>query len=210
MIQKFVELMMMMMATRTMVPVMAQSMTPDEIRNRLNKLTKYELSELGEKCATYEGGWYSPVDYRSNKDGMIRSLARWCGGERDRIDFIIKATEPDPAKTDPRVMPPSTRYITKKEFQNLPSYTVIERAVTYPYNYNKVCDPFTRDGYVSVAAIYNMSAWASWKSSSLDPREMAISRAIQGLHLLELKDLNQGRKSNQPAVFPIGGTLLGG
>ena len=99
------------------------------------------------------------------------------------------------------------RYITKQELESLPSYPLVEQAITYPYDYRCKCDPFTKDGYVSVAAIYNMSAWASWKSSSLNARERAIAEGILGLPLHVLMQINQGRRKNQPALFPDGREL---
>ena len=99
------------------------------------------------------------------------------------------------------------RYITKRELQSKAGYPLLERAITYPFNYRRKCKPFTRDGYVSVAAIYNMSAWASWKSSSLDDRDRAIAGAILGIPLHVLMRINQGRRNNQPALFPDGREL---
>jgi hypothetical protein len=56
---------------------------------------------------------------------------------------------------------------------------------------------------VSVAAIYNMAAWASWKSSSLGGHERAIADAIQDLHLGDLMTLNHNRRIDAPALFPL-------
>lgn len=99
--------------------------------------------------------------------------------------------------------PAGVRYIKWSDFTLLPGYPYIERAITYPYDYRKKCSPVTKDGYVSVAAIYNMSAWANWKSSSLGVVDRKISEAINNLRLYALMKLNKGRRSNQPALFPI-------
>lgn len=100
------------------------------------------------------------------------------------------------------------RYVTWQEFESLPSYSLIASAVSYPYTHTKVADPETKDGYVAVAAIYNISAWASWKSSSLDRAEQERARAIQAMPWGELMRINEGRRSNQPALFPTGFKLV--
>ena len=99
------------------------------------------------------------------------------------------------------------RYITKQELQSKRGYPLLERAISYPYRYDRKCAPFTKDGRLTVAAIYNMSAWASWKSSSLDDRDRAIAEAILGIPLHELMRLNEGRRGDQPALFPDGRDL---
>jgi hypothetical protein len=103
------------------------------------------------------------------------------------------------------------RQITQQAMEQTPSYREIEPAITFRYDYTKQCNPFTRDGYVSVAAIYNMASWSSWKSSSLGLREQAVASGIAGLPLHTLMQLNQGRRSNQPALFPawLRGRYLG-
>lgn len=53
-----------------------------------------------------------------------------------------------------------------------------------------------------VDAVYNMSAWESWKSSSLDPTERRIAEEIDKLNLYELLRLNKGRRADQPALLP--------
>jgi len=103
----------------------------------------------------------------------------------------------------PETQPAGTKYIKWEEFQSLPGYPYVEQAVTFPYDYRKKCSPVTRDGYLSVASIYNMSAWASWKSSSLGTAERSIAEAINGIPLYELMELNERRRSDQPALFPV-------
>jgi len=104
---------------------------------------------------------------------------------------------------NPSEAPAGARYITWEDFQLLPSFPYIEQAVNFPYDYSKKCSPATKDGHVSVAAIYNMSAWANWKSSSLGIEERGIAEAIEEIPLYELMKLNDGRRSNQPALFPV-------
>ena len=99
------------------------------------------------------------------------------------------------------------RYITKQELQSLPSYPLVKRAITYPFDCRRKCKPFTKDGYVSVAAIYNMSTWANWKLSSLGDKDRAIANAIYGIPLYRLMEINKGRRINQPALFPDGREL---
>jgi len=97
------------------------------------------------------------------------------------------------------------RYVRWTEMRNHPLYSLLEHALTFPYDYNKKCSPQTRDGYfVSVAAIYNLSRWGNWKSSSLGKDEREVSVLIDHLHLLELMNMNKGRKSQEPANFPDG------
>ena len=102
------------------------------------------------------------------------------------------------------------RQITQQELQSLPSYLHLEQAITYPYDYRKKCEPFTRDGFVAVAAIYNLSAWSGWKSSSLGYQDRQVANAIHNIPLYELMKINKGRRSNQPALFPDGTELLEG
>jgi hypothetical protein len=109
--------------------------------------------------------------------------------------------KPEPADEG---IKPGTRYIKWKDFTSLHSYPLIERAVTYPHDYKRKCYPYTKDGYVSVDAIYNMSAWASWKSSSLGEADRKIAEAINALNLYHLMKLNEGRRMNKPALFPVG------
>jgi len=120
-----------------------------------------------------------------------------------------KGTQESPGQhVNPKPIPPGTKLLTWQEFSSLQSFPLIERAVTYPHDYRRKCSPVTPDGYVSVDAIYNMSAWASWKSSSLGEGERAIADAIQELNLYSLMKLNQGRRMNQPALFPEAGYFL--
>lgn len=99
------------------------------------------------------------------------------------------------------------KQISKEEFEKLPSYPYIEPAISLPFNPQCKCAPFTKDGYLSVAAIYNMSAWASWKSSSLGTSERVVAESIGDIPLYKLMQMNAGRRINQPALFPEGNEL---
>jgi len=104
-------------------------------------------------------------------------------------------------------METGTKTISWEEFQQLPSFSFVENAVKFPYDYKKKCSPVTKTGEVSVSALYNMSAWASWKSSSLGTSERCIASALSDLPLYQLMALNEGRRSDQAALFPV--RLLG-
>ncbi len=109
------------------------------------------------------------------------------------------------------------KYITKEEFESLPSYPWIEEALFYgtdpewqPGRTRKNW-PYTRnDGYVTVQALYNLSRWASWKSSSLGREERDVATAIGDIPMYQLMELNKGRRMNQPALFPEGDLLREG
>jgi len=108
---------------------------------------------------------------------------------------------------------PNTHYMSWKQFSSLPNYFEVKEAVFYSSydNTGKINDtgihvmhnsPVTRDGYVSTQAIYNMNHWAAWKVNSSDSYERGKAHAIDDLMLGELSKLNQGRRSDQPALFP--------
>ena len=101
------------------------------------------------------------------------------------------------------------RLVTWVEMTQHPLYAhFISRAIDFPYDYNKKCSPQTRDGkYVSVAAIYNVSRWANWKSSSLGKDEREISALLEKLFPYQLMEMNRGRKSTEAAMFPDGELL---
>jgi len=180
---------------RAVVALARETIPMDEDKARIDYLEELVLegtqllSKMEDKLCGKE---VEIKEYATWARDKRKSLEMWCYSGFCEIEPVEELTEQAGVK-----------YITWKEFQALPTFDLIEPAVTYPYDYRKKCDPFTKDGYLSVAAIYNMSAWASWKSSSLDKREMAIARAIDALPLYELMRLNDGRRSNQPALFPI-------
>lgn len=101
------------------------------------------------------------------------------------------------------------RFVRWSEMTEHPLYEqFITRAIAFPYDYNKTCSLRTPSGdYVSVAAIYNISRWANWKSSSLDKGEREASALLEKLIPYELMKINKGRKSTAPAFFPDGELL---
>lgn len=176
----------------------------------LGQLTVRQLDNITSKVGSHH--IHGPVFFREEtKTKNMARLQRWIaksGGtpalaelerlvesalqERGRIQEVRSMTSPMPG----------TRFITRQEMEALPSYRYIYRAITLPHSSSVVAAPYTKDGHLSVDAIYNMLGWAGWKSSSLDPDEMAIASAIHGLPMGELLELNHGRRGNQPAFFP--------
>ena len=63
---------------------------------------------------------------------------------------------------------------------------------------------------MAVQALFNLSRWESWKSSSLSKDERGIASSIGGLKLGHLMRLNESRRMNQPALFPEGDFREGG
>ena len=146
-------------------------------------------------------------DTGANKAENIRHITRWVRGNQSRIDKVLakvqaKITEKANYPTSGEV--PNTRYINLQELTQLPGFGELANAISFCHDVNRKCEPYTKDGYLTVDAIYNMSAWENWKSSSLSAGERKIAESIAGLHLLELMQLNKGRRKDQPALFPKG------
>ena len=102
------------------------------------------------------------------------------------------------------------RHITRQEMESLPNYHLIKPAIHFPFNPSRKCKPYTKktkSGFLTVAAIYNMSAWAAWKSSSLGDKDRAIAYGICDIPLYKLMEINEGRRIDQPALFPDGKEL---
>ena len=178
-----------------------------DLLDALEKLTKYEIDDISRKL------WHDLDDFivfqsGATKKDMINSLVRWFKrvSHKDRITFIkaVQAKLAEKEQLPVRGEVPGTRYIKWADFTSLPNYPLISRAVNHPHDHRRACKPYTKDGYLSVDAIYNMSSWAGWKSSSLDDRERAIARAIHDLPLGALMTLNKGRRMDQPALLPQG------
>jgi GNAT superfamily N-acetyltransferase len=181
-------------------------LTVAEFEDKLNQLTRHDLYELhGQLYSQFDT---SPSwDTGGTKSTNIRSFTYWVKGHKDRIDAVLELVDKKLAEKAqyPVSGPvPGTKYISWKEFTALPSYPLIANAVSFRHDYRRQCSPVTKDGYVSVDAIYNMSAWANWKSSSLGESERRIANEIDNLHLYDLMKLNKGRRMNQPALFPEG------
>jgi len=178
-----------------------------DVVDALDKLTKYDIIELVHKL-------YHDLDdlivFQSGatKRDMIPHIIRWLRrvSTKDRVTLIkaIQARLAEKEQYPVRGEVPGTRYIKWEEFTKLESYPLISRALHYPHDHRRKCSPVTKDGYVSLDAIYNMSAWSGWKSSSLDPREAEIASEIHGLRLGQIMSLNTGRRMDQPALFPEG------
>jgi len=168
----------------------------------------YELNDLHMKL--YMEYDTAPIwDTGATKSQQVHNFTRWVKGEPDKVARVMELVRDkiQEKKMVPKGVAEGTRYITKEELEALPSYPELVEAIEFPFKGGK-SDPFTRDGkYVSVAAIYNMSAWASWKSSSISEYERAKAGAVEGLHLGDLMTLNQGRRMDQPALFPASGLL---
>jgi len=179
--------------------------TSQEAREALEQLTKNEIYELKNDLRGTEH--YLHFDSGDTKTMMIQRVIRWYARSphKDRMQFVdlVNVRLQEKKQYPVRGEAPGTRYIKWDDFTSLPNYPLIARAVSYAHDYRRKCSPITKDGYVSVDAIYNMSAWASWKSSSLSPREAEIASAIHGLRLYDLMVLNRGRRKDQPALFPI-------
>jgi hypothetical protein len=178
----------------------------------LGRLTIMELDEVMRCRFKFAEGGGPFYDWYKTKAQNIASIVRWARtAPRENIRLLMEdlevvlrqkdMTERIRAMNNPL---PGTRFIRRDELESLPSFPLIQRAIRFPYHHSRVASPWTRDGYVSVAAIYNLVSWASWKSSSLDPHEKAIATAIKQLPLEELMRLNRGRRMDQAAFFPAG------
>jgi hypothetical protein len=181
--------------------------TGKDLREALEKLTKHDIYDIERNLQfKVKAFLHSPVN--ATKEEMFRDIGRFIrqadNEDKKKLIDAIQAKLAEKAQLPVRGEVPNTRYIKWSDFSNLPSYPTISRAVHYPHNYKQKCHPMTKDGYVSVDAIYNMAAWANWKSSSLSPSEMATASAINNLPLLSLMQLNKGRRMDQPALFPAG------
>jgi hypothetical protein len=145
----------------------------------------------------------APVwDTGATKAAQVRHFTNWVRNNPGNLNTIITAADALKAK---KAMQPvrgpvsGTHYISWHDFTALPSYPDLSAAVTFEQS----GVPFTADGYVSVHAIYNMAAWENWKSSSLSPIDRARAAAIGKLNLVALMQLNNGRRKNEPALFPV-------
>lgn len=183
----------------------------ERLHDLLNKVTNYELYEVVNKVyfETKYPEEHPILSSGETKAQRIDYLIRWVvrHPQARASQLLLEKLEAKVAEKEQypvRGQVPGTKYISWKEFTSLKSYPLIASAVDYRHDYRRLCSPVTKDGYVSVDAIYNMSAWASWKSSSLSAADRQISQAIQSLNLYELMKLNKGRRADQPALFPVG------
>jgi len=194
------------------MPQVQERPSDEQLMAMLERLTFSELDKL------MDFRFKLPVDeqpffdrYRT-KGENITSIVRWARkASRESIRLLMEELEAALRKKEAveriRKMEgplPGTRFIRWEELETLPSFPLIQQAIMFRFDPRRAASPKTRDGYVSVAAIYNMSRWASWKYSSLDPAEAALAKAIDRLPLGELMRLNRGRRMDQPAFFPVG------
>lgn len=188
------------------------AVTAGEFEDKLGKLTVNELSKLHDKIYhEYFDQGTSPLwETGANKAVNIRNFTRWVKGHPDRVQAVVAAADTTIAAKAavPHGMVPGMRYINIRELSQAKNYGLLSQALSYCHDPNKKCEPYTPEGNLTVAAIRNMSAWANWKSSSLSAADRAVSQGINNLNLLAIMKLNAGRRSNEAALFPEGGTLL--
>lgn len=183
-------------------------MLKSEFTALLSKLTAHDIDSMREDL--YREFDSSPIwDTGGTKAQNIGNYLSWVRGDPSRVSAVVDLANKKIGEKaiQPRTGPvPNTHYITWNEFTGLSSYKDIAEAVEFRYDPQSgpKNNPITKDGFVSVYAIYNMSAWASWKSSSLSEYERSKAEAIQKLGLGSLMELNSGRNMNQPALFPAG------
>ena len=182
--------------------------TKMEFEGLLSQLTMSDLNKIYSQL--YQESGYAPTwETGASKAKQIGHFTYWVRGDPERVARTMGLVRDklQEIKMVPKGLAEGTRYITKEEIQSLPGYLELIGAIEFPSKPGR-CDPFTRDGkYLSVAAIYNMSAWASWKSSSLSDYERSKADAIHNLKLGDLMTLNKGRRTDQPALFPASGLL---
>lgn len=179
-----------------------------EFESLLSQLTMHDLNKVHSQL--YHEYSSAPIwDTGATKPDQIRNFTRWVKGEPDKVarTMGLAREKIQEKKMIPKGLVEGTRYITRKELEALPSYPELVQAIEFPSQASKR-GPYTRDDkYVAVSAIYNMNAWASWKSSSLSDYERAKAAAVDDLHLGDLMTLNRGRRMDTPALFPASGLL---
>lgn len=181
------------------------SMTVQEFKDMLDTLTKNELNnDVYKRILDKRGLGDTPVlASGESKSQVIYAYLRWVRrNTKENLPLLKRLVDERlEAKRMAELALPSgnLRYIKYADLKKLPSFEQIREAIEY-----KQKSPLTAEGYVSVAAIYNMSSWASWKMSSLSPHERKKAEAIGDLQLHKLMGLNKGRRMNKPALFPVG------
>jgi len=179
-----------------------------EFEGLLSQLTMYDLNDLHMKLYM-ECGSAPTWDTGATKSQQISNFTYWVRGDPDRVQKVMQMARDkiQEKKMVPKGLAEGTRYITKEELEALPGYPELIEAIEFPSQVSKR-GPYTRDEkYVAVSAIYNMNAWASWKSSSISDYERAKANAVHDLHLGDLMTLNKGRRMDTPALFPATGLL---
>lgn len=173
----------------------------------INKLSVSELDHLRQEL--YSKFQDAPTSYTGvPKITIIHSFTYWVKGHPDRVDTVLKAVDTILAnkKAIQSDNVPGTHFIKWEDFMNIQSVKdnpVIIEAINFKGTQLRKYNPVTRDGYLSVDALYNMSRWANWKCSSLSSWERDMAQNIDKLMLSELMKLNQGRRADQAALFPV-------
>jgi hypothetical protein len=175
-------------------------MKASEFEAILLQLTMNDLYELHSQL--YHQFQSAPVwDTGATKANQVRHFTYWVkdnpGHLHDIID-MVNALAQKKAMAPTRGPVSGAHYISWHNFTALPSYPELATAVTFEQS----GVPFTKDGYVAVHALYNMASWENWKSSSLSPIDRERAAAIGKLNLSALMKLNDGRRKDQPALFP--------
>jgi len=165
--------------------------------------TMNDLYAVRQQMGSKFGFMNVPVwDTGNTKAEQVRHFTYWVKenpGKLQELLAIVKEVSDKRAMTPVRGPVPNTHYIKWSDISKLPGFQFLWSALNYELRGKSQ----TRDGYLSVAAIYNMSAWANWKSSSLSNEERANANAIDNqLNLGALMKLNEGRRRDQPALFP--------
>ena len=178
-------------------------MKVSEFEAILSAGTMHDLYAVREQMSSKFGLMNTPVwDTGATKTQQVRHFTYWVKenpGKLQELLAIVKQVSEKRAMQPARGPVPNTHYILWSDMQKLPSFRFLWSALNYEVRGKSQ----THDGYVSVAAIYNMSAWANWKSSSLGEEERANANAIDNnLNLGALMKLNEGRRRDQPALFP--------
>ena len=87
--------------------------------------------------------------------------------------------------------------VTRQDLESDPLWPYMREALDYTEHGRS----FTSKGLLTVAGIYNMAAWASWKSSSLGKEEQSVATTIQSLKLYQLMDINKDKRMSAAALF---------
>jgi len=175
-------------------------MKVSEFESILGQLTVHDLYQLHSQL--YSQFETAPVwDTGATKPAQVRNFTYWVKDHPGNLNTIITMTNQLIQKKEMapvRGPVPGTRYILWSDLEKMKSYPDLAEAI----NFHQYGSSKTKDGYISVHAIYNMSAWENWKSSSLSGADRAKAEAVGKLNLLALMRLNEGRRKDQPALFP--------
>jgi hypothetical protein len=174
-------------------------MSVPEFTALLSKLTISDLDKV--HTDLYMKFNTCPVwDTNGAKIKNIGHFIWWAKGHPDRVEATVAlVNERLTANSMLPVRGPvaGTKYIKWDDFTKLRGFSILYEAIMYGKK------PYTKDGYVSVNLIINLRQWAGWKSSSLSDSERDLANKVEMLRLSDLSKLNNGRRADQPALFPI-------